>query len=463
MYNFPKINGVSADVRMSQRVLLNYLQGDSERDGKGVSNYYSGEEVKGAVIRIAKPDLLPILPRQLGGDINGGHYSNAVITITNEEYELNILDVYDTVINVPYVALDMIPELKESDWSAQIGKALFIMKNGLSLANKIWKTFQDDFANANVIEFDESKATEAVGNFRSCLDEAEDLLNEGDLEHGVDIFPEDTRRITYVNGITKYVRALGSFVVGGSNFAQEMLKTGAYSPDDTKNALADGFHGIYGATEMNLLSDMKLAMADSYLGLPDGTIKACGFLAVNSSAYGNVFALSDNGIVADGFTFGRGRLLKPLYRMGAASLFTKGNAFIMKKGYVNPFAIFTILGKTPAIVGKGSRPLNLTCEVTAASTTAATVKATEVKLGSWVESTTRATVDATIEKVAYVQSDAPIKDIAAFVTAYNASGAVKGTATSGAITASLTKGKYLNAVAVTKDGTVSKVGSKVVA
>ncbi len=458
-YEFPKINGVSADARISQRTILNYLQGDSERDGKGVYSGYSDDELHGAVIRIAKPDILPINPRKLGATLNGGHYSGSVITISNEEYEVEVLDAYDTVINVPYVALDMVPELKESEWANQIGKALFIMKNGLCLANKVYQSFYKDEKNANVVKFDKSKATEATANFRACLDDAEDLLNEGDIEHGIDIFPEDTRRITYVNGITKYIRAVGSFVTGGSNFAQEMLRSGAYSPDDTKNTLEDGYHGTYGNTEMNLLSNMKLAMADSYLGLPAGTIRASGIEAVNSSAVANVFALSDNGVVDGEFPFGRGRLLKPLYRMGASTLFTKGNAFIVDSEFVNPFKIFTTLGIEPKVLAKGSRPIDLGAEISAISTSGATVVAKETsydRSGNKVEET------ADIEKVAYVMSDSVIEDVCAFATAYEKA-SVKGTATTGTITATLTKGKYLAVVVLGKESTVSSVACKVIA
>lgn len=458
MYNFEqfKINGVSTDVKITQRVLLNYLQGDSERENKGVYSGYTKGDLNASVIRIPKPDLLPILPRHLSSTINGGHYSGSVITITNEEFQLEVLDVYDTVINVPFVALDMVSELKQSDWSNQIGKALFVMKNGMCLANKFYQSFYKDEANKTVIEFDPTKSTEADGNIRACFDDAEDALNDGDINNGIDIFPEGDRRITYANGLTKYIRATGSFIVGGSNFAQEMLKSGSFSAEDTQNALEDGYHGTYGNVEMNLLSNGKILMADAYLGFPAGTIRDSGFCAVESSAYGNVFGLSDNGVTEGEFPFGRGRLLKPLYRMGASTLFTKANAFIMKKGYVNPFKAFTILGGTPKVLAKGSRPLNLTAVIASASTSAQTVKATE---SVYDNSGNLKAADAKVTKYAYVQSDAPIATLSDFITAYNKSGAVKGIATTGSLGATLTENKYLNVIALGEEDTISSIAS----
>lgn len=455
-----KINGTSTDVRMSQKVLLNYLQGDCERDNKGVTSWYEKGNLQASYIRIPKPDLLPALPRQLGASINGGSYSGSMISVSNEEYQLEILGMYDTAINIPYVNLDMIPELKESSWSEQIGKIIYKIKNGLCLATKVFQTFRKDKANGVVIEFDETKAADKYESFRSKLDDAEVALNDGDTKHGIDSFPETSRRITFANKITKYARETGSFIVGGSNFAQEMLKSGAFSPNDTVNVLEDGFRGIYGNIEMNMISNAKIEMADTFLGLPEGTILASGFCAVESSAYANIYGLSDNGVTIGEPELGRGKLLKPLYRFGAATLFTKGNAFIMEKGYTNPFAIFDILGVEPKVLGRGSRPIDLTVNITAAGVSAQTVTATKVNID---RTGAENEVTANVTKYAYVQSDAPITDVIAFVKAYNASGAVKGTADSGSITATLTKGKYFNVVALGENSTVSAVASKVVA
>jgi len=118
-----QVNGTSVDIRITEKVLETYLQGDSERDNKGVYSSYTKEEAV-SQIRVPKPDLLPILPRRLGASVNGGSFSGSALQVTNSEYLLEVLDVVDTNIDVPFNNLSLVPQLKIDDWSKQIGKGV---------------------------------------------------------------------------------------------------------------------------------------------------------------------------------------------------------------------------------------------------------------------------------------------------------------------------------------------------
>ena len=449
-----QINGTSVDIRITEKVLETYLQGDSERDNKGVYSSYTKEEAV-SQIRVPKPDLLPILPRRLGASVNGGSFSGSALQVSNSEYSLEVLDVVDTNIDVPYNNLSLVPQLKMDDWSSQIGKGVYLVKNGMCLATKFFQSFYNDSANANVVTYTAGQAD----GIRPCFDEAEDALNAGDPDNGIDIFPEDTRRILYINGITKLIRQTGAFIVGGSNFAQDMLKTGAFSAGDVKNTMEDGYHGTYGAVDMNLLSPMKIRIAEEYLGFPYGTLAASGFLAVESSGYANQFALADNGVKTIPAPQGQGTRLQPNYRMGAGTFFTKGNVFIMQANYVNPFGIFGIISKTPTIIGKGSRLANLALTATA-STTEIVCAPTYT---SYAQAGNPQTVAAAVAGFAYFQSDSAVTSLPAFITGYT-NATVKGLSTSATISSlGLTAGKYANIIAYTEQGQISAVYSVAVA
>lgn len=451
-----QVNGTSVDIRITEKVLETYLQGDSERDNKGVYSSYTKEEAV-SQIRVPKPDLLPILPRRLGASVNGGSFSGSALQVTNSEYLLEVLDVVDTNIDVPFNNLSLVPQLKIDDWSKQIGKGVYLVKNGMCLATKFFQSFYNDSANANVVTYTAGQAD----GIRPCFDEAEDDLNAGDPANGIDIFPEDTRRILYINGITKLIRQTGAFIVGGSNFAQEMLKTGAFSEGDVKNTMEDGYHGTYGAVDMNLLSPMKIRIAEEYLGFPYGTLAASGFMAVESSGYANQFALADNGVKTIPAPQGQGTRLQPNYRMGAATFFTKGNVFIMQANYVNPFGIFGIISKTPTIIGKGSRLADLALTATATASTGKIVCAPTYT--SYAQAGNPQTVSAAVAGFAYFQSDSAVTSLPAFVTGYTAA-SVKGLSTSATISGlTLTAGKYANVIAYTAQGQISAVYSVLVA
>lgn len=451
-----QINGTSVDIRITEKVLETYLQGDSERDNKGVYSSYTKEEAV-SQIRVPKPDLLPILPRRLGASVNGGSFSGSALQVSNSEYSLEVLDVVDTNIDVPYNNLSLVPQLKMDDWSSQIGKGVYLVKNGMCLATKFFQSFYNDFAHINVVTYTAGQ----TDGIRPCFDEAEDALNAGDPDNGIDIFPEDTRRILYINGITKLIRQTGAFIVGGSNFAQDMLKTGAFSAGDVKNTMEDGYHGTYGAVDMNLLSPMKIRIAEEYLGFPYGTLAASGFLAVESSGYANQFALADNGVKTIPAPQGQGTRLQPNYRMGAGTFFTKGNVFIMQANYVNPFGIFGIISKTPTIIGKGSRLANLALTATATASTGKIVCAPTYT--SYQQAGNPQTVVASVAGFAYFQSDSAVTTLPAFITGYT-NATVKGLSTSATISGlTLTSGKHANIIAYTEQGQISAIYSVAVA
>lgn len=454
----PQINGSSVDLKITSKVLQNFVQGDCEKDDKGVYSGYSANELGAGWIRIPKPVWFPVLPRTLGASVNGGSYSGLAFQVSNTEYMLPVLDVVDNPIDVPLNNTQMFKQITIDDYGRQIGMGISVSKNGICLATKVFKSFFADVANQKVFTFNT-----ATDSLRNKLDYCEDVMNEGIPDLGVDMFPETTRRILFLNGYTPYFRQTGSFIVGGSNLAQEMLKTGAASPNDTQNALMDGYRGTYGNVDMNLISDMKVNMADGYLGLPKGTLKACGLVAVESSSYANHFGLIDNGVQTMSPTpLGQGTRLNPNYRFGAATLFAQGNAFIVTSNWVNPFAVFSIFtGITPSVIAPGARVLDFAAVVASTAATTATLSATV---------TTRTQAGAVNTGVAYtpasyawVQTNSAITTLAAFITAYNA--ATSGNKGVGATTAltGLTAGKYVTAVAVASDGTISACGSSVVA
>lgn len=454
---FTPVNGSSVDVKISAKILENYFQGDCEADGKGVTSNYSQSEMNAGYVRILKPAFLNMKTRQLGSTVNGGSYSNDALFISNSEYMLQVLEVLDEPVDMPFNNFSMVPQLTRDQFTKQIGEQIAKVKNGLCLAAKLYKSWYEDTANQKQLTFDT-----ATNNLRSVLDQAEDVLNEGIPSIGISSFPEDDRNITFLNGYTQYMRATGSFIVGGSNFAQEMLKSGAVDPDSTMNVLRNGFKGIYGTVPLHLISNLKVWDADAYLGFPNGTIAASGLVLVESSAIANHFGLADSGIQAMSPTpNGQGTRVFPNYRMGAATFYTQGNVIVVNQNFVNPFGIFTIFNgyATPTIKGGHSRANDLAAVVTSTTTGKFSATATQTIPASVLTMTAAQTaVAATVAAYAYVVTPAAITTLPAFIAAYNASGATKGIgATLSAVSGAT--GSYANVVAIQSDGTVSSVGS----
>ena len=458
---FTPINGSSVDIKISTKILENYFQGDCEADGFGVtSNYSQTSDLNAGYVRILKPAYLSMETRQLGATVNGSSYSADALFISNGEYLLPVVEVLDEPIDMPYNNFAMVPQLSRDDFTKQVGGQIAKVKNGLSLAAKLYKSWYEDAAHKSELTFNTSS-----GNLRATLDQAEDALNAGIPSIGIDAFPEDTRNITFLNGYTQYMRATGAFIVGGSNYAQDMMKSGAVDPTSEKNFLRNGFRGVYGAVPLHLISGLKIAVAEHFLGFPIGTIAASGLVAVESSAIANHFGVSDSGIQAmSPSPLEQGTRVFPNYRMGAATFYTQGNVVIVNQSFVNPYGIFTILSgyATPTFKGGRSRAQDLAAVVTSTVSGKFSATATQTTPSSLITMTAAASnAAATVAGYAYVTSAAPIADLCAFITAYNAAVSEKGVAAT-VSAVSGTAGKYANVVAIQADGTVSSVGSALI-
>lgn len=460
-----KINGRSVDVLITEKVLPFVIQGDCEKDGKGVFQGYSQNELAAAYVRIPKPTYIQPYIRALGSNVNGGSFSNFQMTIQNDEYQLPVTAVSDVPIIIALNDLSMVPQLKIENWAGLFAQNVVVAKNGMCLGTKFYKSFYQDKDNAYIETFD--PATQ--GSIKPALDRCEDDLNEGIPSLGIDSFPDEGRKITFVTGITPYMRELGAFIVGGSNYAQEMLKSGAVSPNDSINFTKDGFRGIYGTVEMNLISPLKVLFADSYLGFPKGTLVACGLSMVESTSYANQFGLVDNGVKAVPAQAGQGTVLQPNYRMGAVTLFSQGNAFIMKAGYVNPYDAFTDIftAVTPTVNGLGSRLEEFKSLITSSASTKFTVNTTYTKRSN-TEVSPNTSANSDVGYYAYFVADSALSavNLATFITAYKAA-SVKAVLAGGTIgteqtVAGATTGKHVYVASVTTGGQISDIAHIVI-
>lgn len=464
-----QLNGTSVGNKISARVIEAIYQGDCEKDEKGVTSALTEDVSGNGYIRVPKIPFVPLIPRQVGSGVNGSSFSNNYYTISNDEFLLQVLDVIDTPIVAPNLTFDLCTPLKQDMYAGQFAKQVYVAKNASCLAVKLYSTLSvTDLTKVNIVSVDGTTV-----NITKGLAQADSLLFQGDIDNGIDTFLDDTRLITLTPAGQNALQASGSYFLGGSNYAQVMQKDGVISPDDKRRLADDGFIGKIVNTDAHVLSGLRVNLADRYLGFPAGTI-ASFVLGVDSSSIANMYGLAAGGVKAVDAQEGQGIKFQPLYRYGAATLFPKGNAFLFKAGYVNPFSIYTLANSALSLTGTnalsasvkapGSRPENLAAVVT---TTAgnARVTATYTVRASGVITTG---VAATVAAVAYVQLSASATaptDLEDFLIAYNGTVVTKGIVTPAAAAAgvSATTGNKVYAIAISADGTVSSVGSVTVA
>lgn len=437
------INSQVAAHVFANTAMKNIYQGEIEKGGRGVTQEYSSDTT-GSSITVIRPLPLPVEARELGSAINGGNFSAFDYEPSSDAYTLHIITVIDDLVDIPNVSLDMIPVSVSEMYVKNISDKVVLNMNALKIAAALYTSLgahQVDPDSAYVTEFDSG-----TDKIVAQLSKAYAQLDKGDEAHGVSMFPQDDRiGLISVDWYAEILSANGVFSLGGANYAYDILRKGTVSQNAEQEKLADGYVGDMFGIPFHTVSPLVYATACKYLGFPRGEFQE-NLIALIKSAHGNLFALaSGSSIKTIDSPKGQGIRLQPLYRMGCACIMAKSNSLLVKKGFENPYGLKVLFssGVTWGYKAPGSRA------VLSLSTTMAATKS--IKLDATVSS------GATIIGNAYVQGDAGFETVGAFLAAYNANGAVKGSVTIGTAKtdSNLTVGKVVTFLVVASDGTVA--------
>ena len=436
------INSQVAAHVFANTAMKNIYQGEIEKGGRGVSQEYSSDTT-GSSINIIRPLPLPIKARELGAAINGGNFSAYDYQPSSDAYSLKVITVIDDIVDIPNVSLDMIPVGVAEMYIKNVSDKVTLNVNAIKIASALYTSLsahQVDPTSAYVTTFGSGD------NLVKQLSKTYVQLDKGDRTHGVSMFPQDDRiGLVSVDWYAEIISANGVFNLGGANYAYDILRKGTISQNAEQDKLADGYVGDMFGIPFHTVSPLVFATACDYLGFPENEFDA-DLIALVKSAHGNLFALaSGSSIKTIDSPLGQGVRLQPLYRMGAACVMAKSNSLLVKDTFSNPYglkAIFTS-GVEWGYKAPGSRP-----EITLTTTMAATKS---IKLDASI------TTGGSIVGNAYVQADAGIETVGAFLAAYNAGGAVKGSVTIGTAKtdSNLTVGKVVTFLVVAADGTVA--------
>lgn len=455
--NAPYINGVAARLKFSAAVLKNLYQGLVEKDDKGVNDNWvtasDAEEVAQVFVHRVRP--VEMNPREQGANKNGASYSQNQHYIQTETVGIEILTIIDDPILIPRarqskIAVDLLAEQVEI-FSGRLATII----NGGTAASKILAVY---LAKAKGEEVNEVKITASDITNKKVLDrfiEGNSLLDEGDIAHGIDIFPSKTRVAIFRVSYRATLKAGGVLTLGGANEVYNILAGSGLNNKGDSRTEDDGFIGVIDGIEVRLISNESLGHAARFLGFPKNEFKkGSPFAGYIASSYANARGVSTSKQtqVVDEVN-GQGVRLLPYVCCGFVSWYPLGNVFFVGEDY-NPFADLKTLFSSVAseltfkLKGDGSR---LHSTLASLSITAGTgfTNGALAALDDWNQNHCKAAY--------YVVADDEITTVAAFLkaakdVAVTAKGAV--TVNGGTVSESgLTQGKYLNILAISDDGT----------
>jgi len=331
--NAPYVNGVQAGLKFAPATIKAVYQGLVEKGGFGindklVSDADASENAQVIVTRI-KP--IKMDPREQGASKNGASFSANNHYTQTESVGIDVLTVVDDVIVLPRARQETIQLDLLAGQAEQFANRIRTIANGMTTASKLFRVYDDKVKGKEVYE---TKVTESdIANNKVSVKfvEANSKLDEGDEEHGIDIFPEDGRIAVFKTSYRATLKTSGVLVIS-SNLAYEALKMSGINDNATK--MEDGYVGTIDGVPCHIISNESLAHASAFLGLPSDELKKSPFVGYISSALANARGMATTGLtkVVDA-TSGQGLLLQPYFKLGAVSWFAKGNSILVSEDY----------------------------------------------------------------------------------------------------------------------------------
>lgn len=452
--NATYINGVSAERRFSPAVLANAYQGLIEKDGQGVNDKFVTEDDAESAAQVFVNRILPVKmkPREMGANKNGASFSSNQHYTQTITVGIDILTVLDDPIIIPRARQDMIKVDLLAEQTKIYSDRLRTILNGATAASKLLTVYLAKDVGKDVYE---KKITSSDVTNKVVLNkfiEANSLLDEGDQDNGIDLFPEDTRVAIFKPSYRATLKTSGVLVIGGANYAYDIAKGAGISTEKTSKA-EDGYIGDIDGVPCRIISNESLGHASEFLGFPVNELKDNPFIGYIASSYANARGVSTSKQtkIVDAQN-GQGIVLQPYTKFGVVSWYAKGNVILTNDDYSPIADIKTAVGSTAAakitfkLKGAGSRlfPDFDADDITVANdgvTVASTVKAED----DW-------NTDHVEGSAAYV-ADEPVTTVAAFLKGYGSATYKTNDLTFGTKKSlTVAANKYVNVLVVADDG-----------
>lgn len=349
-----QINTQSVQILLAKKYRDNYFQSILHRPGKGVTEEFS-EDTNAGYIRVVRALPHGVVGRRLGADVNGGNFNgdNAYVS-KSSEYELPLLYVYDGNFDIPEVQTDMLPLNIVEQEAKNISGEVATQINASTIATQLVKTLNQEFdrpEDGSYIKKLPSTITETSA--RDALLDAVALLDNGDEANGIQSFPTDEREILARPEFFVHLFKGKNIVIGGSNYAQEMLARGVISPN-TYSDNGTSYKGEFMDIPLYVASKAIWNAAEGWINVGDEALPAGalnGVQAIVCAAMGTARGVA----TPESFKqipcpIGPGIRIQPLVRWGVECWLPDSVSVVVSNKYTAPSAT-----KNLSVLAPGSR------------------------------------------------------------------------------------------------------------
>jgi len=335
-FGVPIIDSIATQRQLSRVIMHNIVQLRQQSNGRGITEEFS-QDVFTDEIRVIRVKPVVQGVRTLGQATNGLAFnSNSPEQPLTQSYGIRLRHVYDQVLDIAQVSMDMIPLDLISAEIEQVTQAIAKNINASTMAQQISEALQLSYETDIAGDPTLIVWTAATEDMLDTFMDANAYLDNGDTSNGIDVFPLHTR-VALLRPVAKNLLMKGNASVFdiGNWKGQDMLKMGALDPVTVPNHHADGFLGNVMGVPVHMTSNAVWTLAESWLDLSAGDLDLVYGMINASQGTGRGLAFSRTVQIIPN-PRGQGIRILPLYRWGHETWFPKSVALIVTDSFTNP-------------------------------------------------------------------------------------------------------------------------------
>ena len=344
---FTSVNDTALHVAVSEWIIERLVQDNLYRDGLGITQITT-KDVGAGGVRVPKVKPSTGTWRKLGATVNGNWFNGGTIgAIGLDEEFVELLYVYDMSEDVPVSQQKLsLGGLSSVEVRAkEIGKNIAIGMNAGTMAHQLAAVINAVIAASGTETgrvYTYTPATDGDSLDKILLANAELDNGDGTYHH---YFPRQGRIMLLRPKTIANLRRKGSVIVGGSNYAQEILSSGAIDIDVKQlPEVHNGYVGMLDGVPVYKATDALWAEAEQWLGVTAGYLdKIVGILCTHV-ATGRGHAFPDQTKVIDSPN-GQGLRIQPLSNFGVKVFFEKGIKLIADGTFVEGSTSLAVMPK----------------------------------------------------------------------------------------------------------------------
>ena len=320
------VNDTALEIKVSNVMLRSLIQDSLYRDGVGITEVFSsGAGIGGAVLQVPKITNATGQFRTLGAAHDGAFFSaNAAAISSLTEVLLVCKHIYTDMEDVPEAqhVLSLAGGSAVGIRAERIAKQIAKQMNAGTMAYQLKAVINAVITAAaetnRIFTYTEGTEGSALGAF---LD-ASSALDDGDGDYN-DYFPVIGRIALLRPSCINELRKKGNVIVNGSNFAQDIMRTGAVDAETVLPEIVTGYRGMINDTAVFMATQALWTQAESWLGVPAGYLDKINGIICAATATGRGHAFPDQTKVIDSPS-GVGLRIQPLSNFGVEVFFEGG-------------------------------------------------------------------------------------------------------------------------------------------